>query len=69
MTQADRSGCGRRSGSALEQTGDAQILVDLIPMDTHSVTQQLPMVALSLSCMEEARKPGERYRNLATIDQ
>src|SRR6202166_4359310 len=54
--RAVRSVCGGRGGSAAEQTGDAEVLVDLVPVNAHSVTQQLPAVALGLRCMEKSRE-------------
>lgn len=58
-----------RSSTTPKQALDAQIFIDIRPMDTFSIAQQLPILALLRSCIQETRVPRERDAQGAPIRQ
>lgn len=53
----------------MQHAFDADVLVDVRPVDADAIADQLPMVALSRSRFGESPRPGERYAHGAAIDE
>lgn len=51
----------------LQEGGDAQVLVDIGPVDAFAIAKKFEMSALGRSGMEKTRKPSERNRNGAAV--
>jgi hypothetical protein len=59
-----RSNC---LGWPSQQAGDAQVFIDVGPVDAFAFTEEFEILALIRCGVQKSRKPGQRNRNLAAV--
>jgi hypothetical protein len=58
-----------RCRHSTKHSGDADVLVDVGPMNAGSVTHYLEMLSLLRSCLEKAPGPRQRHAYASSVDQ
>src|SRR5665647_671446 len=53
----------------MQHTFDADVLIDLRPMDTDAIADQLPMVALNGSGFGQPPRPRKRHTHGTAVDE
>ena len=53
----------------MQESVDADVLVDLRPVNTLAIPQELPVLSLGVACMEQSREPRKRNYKATPINE
>ena len=56
-------------GTAAQQTGDAQVFVDLGPVNAFAIAEQFKIMPLIRCGVQKSREPSQGNRDPATVDE
>src|SRR5262245_54827596 len=66
---SDRAPWRARTRGAEQQPADAEVLVDVRPVNALAFTDESPVAALLAARVQQAREPRERHRQPPTVGQ